>query len=136
MHSSLALYSLRQTEGDEFSLDMSGSLELTSLFSPALNQTIVDLDKLTVEETRDLLISLLFVLKNLEKGDLNIQSSRACTHTHTHLISLTSNYIIFCVVGLLLHWWEDAVATNWCGKGVDNLPSQFTTLLDFFDMLE
>ncbi len=64
----MCVYSVRQTEGDEFSLDMSGSLELASLFPPVLNQTIVDLDKLTVEETRDLLISVLFVLKNIDKG--------------------------------------------------------------------
>ena len=48
-------------------LDMSGSLELASLFAPTLNQTLIDLDKLSVEESRDLLISVLFVLKHLDK---------------------------------------------------------------------
>ncbi len=60
-------HSLRLNESDEFSMDMSSSLELTSLFTPTLNQTLVDLDKLTVDETRDLLISILFVLKNIDK---------------------------------------------------------------------
>ena len=72
-------HSFHLNESDEFSLELSGSLELTHLFTPTLNQTIMDLDKLTVDETRDLLISILFVLKNIDKCEqFNNSRCRCC----------------------------------------------------------
>ena len=76
----LILYSTSHSE-DQISL--SEVSEFSSLFPTAPSpvptlveqQTIMELDQLTEQETRDLLISVLFVLKYIDRG----------TYTHTLL---------------------------------------------------
>ena len=75
-----SLLSLSSTSHAEDQISLSEVSEFSSLFTTAPSsspvptlveqQTMIELDQLTEQETRDLLISVLFVLKYIDRGTI------------------------------------------------------------------